>query len=190
MATRGRKRDPLLVLNGQQARFCKKCQRVLPLSEFYIYRWGEQGQPYYRSACTNCWHHINSTNQTRYIQEDYMLYRKKLLIDGARQRARKAGLEFSLSLEWLETQDLTRCPISKRPFTWKKDRTRTTSTGRGHIDTTQSPSIDRIDSSLGYTPENCWVISRRMNTLKNDSHYRELFLIGRAVAHEIMDRLF
>ena len=119
-----------------------------------------------------------------------MLYRKKLLIDGARQRARKAGLEFSLSLEWLETQDLTRCPISKRPFTWKKDRTRTTSTGRGHIDTTQSPSIDRIDSSLGYTPENCWVISRRMNTLKNDSHYRELFLIGRAVAHEIMDRLF
>ena len=54
----------------------------------------------------NCWHHINSTNQTRYIQEDYMLYRSKFLIDGARQRARKAGLEFSLSLEWLETQDL------------------------------------------------------------------------------------
>ena len=31
-----------------------------------------------------------------------------------------------------------------------------------------SPSIDRIDSSKGYTPENIWVISRKANCLKGN----------------------
>ena len=95
------------------------CQRVLP-SEFYIYRWGEQGQPYYRRHALTAGITSTPPIKNRYIQKTICSIAKKLLIDGARQRARKAGLEFSLSLEWLETQDLTRCPISKRPFTWKK----------------------------------------------------------------------
>ena len=52
-----------------------------------------------------------------------------------------------------------------------------------------APSIDRIDSSKGYTPDNCWLISQRMNTIKNNSTYRELFTLANAVAKELMTRI-
>lgn len=37
-----------------------------------------------------------------------------------------------------------------------------------------SPSLDRIDSSKGYTPENIWVISARANRIKSDATLEEL----------------
>lgn len=45
-----------------------------------------------------------------------------------------------------------------------------------------SPSLDRIDSSKGYTPDNVWVISYRANTLKNNATPSELILLARAIA--------
>ena len=41
-----------------------------------------------------------------------------------------------------------------------------------------SPSIDRIDSNLGYTPDNVHVISWRANRIKNDSTPDELTAIA------------
>jgi hypothetical protein len=32
-----------------------------------------------------------------------------------------------------------------------------------------SPSIDRLDNSRGYEPDNCWVICFDCNTLKRDA---------------------
>ena len=42
-----------------------------------------------------------------------------------------------------------------------------------------SPSLDRIDSSKGYTPDNVWVISRRANIIKHDATLEELLLISK-----------
>jgi hypothetical protein len=39
--------------------------------------------------------------------------------------------------------------------------------------TDNSPSIDRIDNSVGYVPSNIRVISRRANTLKNNASLEE-----------------
>ena len=44
-----------------------------------------------------------------------------------------------------------------------------------------SPSLDRLDSSLGYTPENVWWISYRANRLKNDSTLEELEKLVKAI---------
>ena len=37
-----------------------------------------------------------------------------------------------------------------------------------------SPSLDRIDSARGYTPDNIWVISARANRIKSDATLGEL----------------
>ena len=42
-----------------------------------------------------------------------------------------------------------------------------------------SPSIDRIDSSKGYTPDNIQVLSWRANRIKNDATPKELEQIAR-----------
>jgi hypothetical protein len=52
-----------------------------------------------------------------------------------------------------------------------------------------SPSLDRIDSSLGYVPGNVWVISMRANRIKNDATPHELILLARAVAAKTEHRL-
>lgn len=44
-----------------------------------------------------------------------------------------------------------------------------------------SPSLDRIDSSKGYTPDNVWVISYRANRIKNDATLDELRRVVRAL---------
>ena len=41
-----------------------------------------------------------------------------------------------------------------------------------------SPSIDRVDSRLGYTPENIQIISWRANRIKNDGTPEELRLLA------------
>lgn len=43
--------------------------------------------------------------------------------------------------------------------------------------TSNSYSIDRIDSSKGYVKGNVWVISKRANTLKGDATLEELELL-------------
>lgn len=88
-------------------------------------------------------------------------------------------------MEWLLQQNLDECPVLKQPFHWK---TSMEVNGRGSMHPL-APSIDRLDSTKGYTPENCWVISRRMNTIKNNSTYRELFTLANAVAKELMNRI-
>jgi hypothetical protein len=45
--------------------------------------------------------------------------------------------------------------------------------GRGQP-TANSPSIDRVDPSLGYVRDNVWVISNRANMIKNDATLEEL----------------
>ena len=47
-----------------------------------------------------------------------------------------------------------------------------------------SPSLDRIDSTKGYTPDNIWVISNRANRLKGDAEIHELIQIADAVARK------
>ena len=88
-------------------------------------------------------------------------------------------------MEWLSQQNLDTCPILKQPFSWKASMEVDGRTNKSPL----APSIDRIDSSKGYTPDNCWLISQRMNTIKNNSTYRELFTLANAVAKELMNRI-
>ena len=81
----------------------------------------------------------------------------------AKYRAKQKGLEFSLTKEDILIPEV--CPLlGIKIISQAKDRL-------------HSPSLDRIDSNRGYTPDNIWIISSRANTLKNDASLQELELL-------------
>ena len=77
---------------------------------------------------------------------------ERQLWSGARVRAAKAGLEFSLRESDIVIPET--CPVLGIPIVVGGDCR------------DNSPSLDRIDNAKGYTPENVAVISWRANTLK------------------------
>ena len=91
--------------------------------------------------------------------------RQLKMVRDARYRAKKAGVECTinhLDIEWPEF-----CPV----FGFELDYG---PTGRQQYD---SPSLDRIDPTLGYTPGNVRVISWRANFLKANANAGELEML-------------
>ena len=85
------------------------------------------------------------------------------LLARARERSKHKGWEFSITKEDIVIPE--KCPLLGIIIIPKaKDRC-------------HSPSLDRIDSSRGYTPDNIQVISSRANTLKNNASLQELELL-------------
>lgn len=82
----------------------------------------------------------------------------------ARSRAPKIGKVFSLTKEDIVIPEI--CPILQVPLVHE----------RGHQ---FAPSLDRINSSLGYTKDNVMVISYRANVLKNNMTPDESILLSR-----------
>jgi predicted nucleic acid-binding Zn-ribbon protein len=81
----------------------------------------------------------------------------------AKSRARQRGLEFSLKKTDIVIP--ATCPILGIPLV--------THAGKSGA-YADSPSLDRIDNSRGYTKDNVWVISQRANAMKHDAPWDEL----------------
>jgi hypothetical protein len=83
----------------------------------------------------------------------------------AKRRAKSKGLDFDIEIGDIQIPE--RCPLLGIEI-WVA----------GGVQTSASPSLDRIDPSLGYTKGNVWVISHRANTIKSDATLAELRLIA------------
>lgn len=77
----------------------------------------------------------------------------------AKHHAKKLGVPFSISAADIHIPKT--CPVLGIPLERYKNRD-------------NSPSLDRVICSLGYTPENIRVISGRANRLKSDASLEEL----------------
>lgn len=77
----------------------------------------------------------------------------------SRTRAQRAGLEYSLTKEWI-IQELAKggCAATGLPFSFDM--------GTPKQPNPWSPSIDRRDSSKGYTPDNCRIVVWVFNCAK------------------------
>lgn len=87
----------------------------------------------------------------------------KTAVYRAKSRAAKKGREFALSYQWaMETirNQGHRCALTGIHFDHKFS---TAGTMKPY-----SPSVDRIDNSKGYTPENCRMIVSAMNIMLSD----------------------
>ncbi len=83
-----------------------------------------------------------------------------------KQRAAEHGREFSISVADIKIPRL--CRYLKLPLFFTIGKR-----------TDNMPTIDRIDSSLGYIKGNIEVISYKANTLKRDATLEDMVLMGR-----------
>lgn len=96
----------------------------------------------------------------------------KTLYNRLKASAKKRNIDFNLQVTdmYYLSYPIT-CPVLGIPLQFN----------RGKVQD-NSYSIDRIDSSLGYTLDNIQVISYRANTLKNNATADELKLLGTKLA--------
>jgi hypothetical protein len=92
----------------------------------------------------------------------------KTLYSRLKSSAKKRNIDFDLQLtDFYELSYPITCPVLGIPLQFN----------RGKVQD-NSYSIDRIDSSLGYTSDNIQVISYRANMLKNNATPEELKLLS------------
>ncbi len=92
-----------------------------------------------------------------------------MILCNCRIRAALRGVEFSLTRADVVIPE--RCPVFGTTF-------RDAAKGRNFAQS-YAPSIDRIDSTKGYTRDNIVVVSCRANSLKSDATIDELVKISR-----------
>lgn len=112
------------------------------------------------SACRTNMKFCSSNCRKRHFTYTKVL---SALMSKAKYRAKKDGIEFTISIKDLG-QSPERCPILDIPL-FKEFKSK-----RGNPN---SPSIDRIDSNKGYVPGNVHIISWRANCLKNNGSVEE-----------------
>ncbi len=96
--------------------------------------------------------------QKRLENPEYYLWK------AAKKRAKDKQLDFTIDVSDIIIPQF--CPLLLIPIV------HTVGKGRRNDG---SPSLDRLDNSLGYTPANIIVISWRANFLKSDASYQEMF---------------
>lgn len=92
---------------------------------------------------------------------------ERLIFNSAKSSAKLRGLEFSLTLNDILIPKI--CPILGITLDGKRGQ------GRRKC----SPSLDRIDSSKGYTKDNIWIVSDLANRMKQNATKEELKLFGK-----------
>ena len=104
---------------------------------------------------------------------------KRNAIRASKDRAKKKGLPFNLTLDHLNEiwPDGNKCPVFGVPFV----------RGRGGPIPT-SPTIDRIEPAKGYTIGNIEVISRRANLIKSDATAAQVMIVAQYLLKKERER--
>lgn len=140
---------------------CSTCGEIKPIKDFSLATKarGNRIDILGNGHCSQC----RVCQNNSYINLDP---RKKMLY-AARQRAKKNGIECTITVEDIVIPEI--CPVLGIPLF--------STIGKGQQPPTllgNSPSLDRWDNTKGYTPENIRVISMRANDLKSDATLEEM----------------
>jgi hypothetical protein len=120
--------------------------------------------PERRRATQKAWRKKNpqaiAEGKRRSRAKNPILYLSQSLHNHAKQRAKAAKIEFSITREWVTNKlNVGKCEMTGRQFVFQVD------SGKGAG--AYSPSLDRIEPRLGYTPENTRLILWGVNCAKN-----------------------
>ena len=107
-------------------------------------------------------------------REKYRENPAKNLISKAKQRSKKKGLDFNIEESDIIIPKV--CPLLNIPIIQGV---------KGDYGNT--PSLDRIDPTKGYTKDNIWVISMKANTMKSNASRGELLEFARMIFKHFKD---
>ena len=112
-------------------------------------------------------HIAQKAKESRTGKEGYI----KTMLQSARTRAKSRGWEFDLDMGFLLEQSGNYCPVDGLPFDWNRE-----------LDQNKSlpltiPSLDRTESSRGYTKDNVVVMGDKWNRWKSNMNIDDLELL-------------
>jgi hypothetical protein len=147
-------------------RKCTKCKETFSLSEFYNNKTGRDGLNAWCKKCVQaCILRYAKTPKGRAVRNKTNKNTRRkpygralVLWHAARVRAHKNALDFTLTVEWVREKVMAgHCELSGIPFDFSE-------IGKKSNAKPYSPSIDKINSHRGYTPDNCRVICWALNS--------------------------
>jgi len=105
-----------------------------------------------------------------------LAYRTNTLYNAAKQRSKTKNLSFSITKEWIKEKLLEgKCEATGIGF-------KLTKCGEGKEKTNPyAPSIDRVDSSKGYTLDNCQMTILAFNKFKSDTLEHDIIEIAEKI---------
>ena len=111
-------------------------------------------------------------NREKILAKAAPLPRWRRLHSAAKNRAKAKGIPFALTHRWVQERLLAgTCEVTGATFALSAGKP-----------APLSASIDRIDSSKGYTPENSRMVIWAFNRMKGDMSDDETFAIAKLVA--------
>lgn len=142
---------------------CCRCKEVKLFSAFSINKATKDGLQAKCKPCDNAYQKSRKELKNEWSKEYQKArrkdpkYRLQMLLNASKQRAILKNREHTITLK--DLKDLypldNKCPVFGFELEWNNAGFRET-----------SPSIDRIDSSKGYTKDNIQIISWKANRLK------------------------
>lgn len=151
---------------------CSVCKIKKPLSDYHKDKSSKLGVV---SKCKQCVAEHYKDNREK-IQGNEKRYKEKLwetkeghiqmLRKGCMDRARKEGVAFNLTTEYLNSISVNICPVLGLELGWTERRKNT------HKD--NCPSLDRIIPTQGYVESNVAWMSLKANIMKNDASFEQL----------------
>lgn len=145
-------------VNPNNWRVCDECNEEKNIWQFSLLDKTRKTTSERKTTCKNCSAVLNEKERRN---RDWKHNACKVLLSNAKQRAKKANIEFAITKDDINIPDT--CPVFGFPL--KREERETWM---------YAPSIDRIDNTKGYIKENIIIVSRRANILKKDATIEEL----------------
>jgi hypothetical protein len=172
---------------------CRKCLIEKTFDEFYNCKGSKDGKRFYCKVCENKRHSEYTKNEKvklRIKDREYRTYYNVSLkgysvrlYGGASHRSKKKNLDFDLTSEWI-LEKLTPLVCEATGLPLKIERS---------LDSKIEmllPTLDRIDSSKGYTKDNVIVTCWWWNVMKQDwSNSQVLNILKQINLEEIEKRI-
>ena len=156
-------------------KICNKCKHDKPFADFPKGR--DANGLYY--ICNQC---VNERNQLLYRSKDPLTRWVDTTTNDIRSRAKRNSIPFALTKAMLRLMFTDQCGVCVY-CGCKFDMN-----GTRH-DHRASPSVDRLDPTLGYTTDNVVLCCHRCNAIKNDATLLELRTITESLSVLLAARL-